>query len=576
MNTGLLSKHKQRILSCVGVAALFLAYSVYYAPYGMDTTDFGFFYGYPWRLLQGQVPYRDFYFITPPAALYWHTFWLAVTPDNITVLAGKLGFLAELAAAALMGTLYLARIFDCKHMELPLPLLASLGFVWGVHSFPPMPWHTVDGVFFGSAALLAGISGWPVLAGICAGACMLTKQSYLLIPFAVPIMVFCCRARKREALFCLLGTMLVLSMHYSVLRHFDAWEAFRVQTTGQLDVNEALKAGVFIYLAQNWLLPCLACAPYVLWRVPVVFSRFFPASPVPRIFRWLKKTPVPVLLQPIPLYCVMLAAMYIKMVLQEKGWIGFGDSWPTLWMVVGGLCVLFPSVFLHERLKAEVPGLRLPATARASVALGTALLLSWSVGISGGYKIPAFFATPLIFCAILAHVRLGGRARIAAWIMLVCGLVMFRTGYEYPYVFPVRPMPRASLVHDAGQVYPKASGVYVDEEMLAKLRELRTLRERYGAKYKTLPGFPLAYFLNNDVPVYPAEWVMDWWISGRVEEGYALLMEQDIVVFMERDQMHVESPDAYASRRYSVPIRVRNEWLKIDETDRFVVFKKPE
>jgi hypothetical protein len=245
-------------------------------------------------------------------------------------------------------------------------------------------------------------------------------------------------------------------------------------------------------------------------------------------------------------------------------------------MVVGGLCVLLPPVFLRERLRAGIQDLRQPHPARAAVALGAALLLAWSVGISGGYKIPAFFALPLVFCAVLAHVRLGGQARVAAWTMLICGFVMFRVGYEYPYVFPVRPMPRAGLIHDAGQVYPKASGVYVDEEMLAKLRELRTLRERYGANYKTLPGFPLAYFLNNDVPVYPAEWVMDWWINGRVEENYKLLMDRDIVVFMERDQMHVESPDAYASRRYSVPIRVSGEWRKVDETEHFIVLKRPE
>ena len=570
------AQKKRRTVYVWGMLALFFMYAVCYAPYGMDTTDFGFFYGYPWRLVQGQVPYRDFYYITPPASLYWHAFWISITPDRIALLAGKLGFLAELAAAAWMGTLYLMRVFDCERMELPLPLLAALGFVWSVHSFPPMPWHTVDGIFFGSAALLAGISGWPVLAGVCAGVCMLTKQSYMLVPVAVVIMVFCCRALRHEALLCLAGTALVVFIHYIVLRYFGAWEAFRVQTTGQLDLNEALKAGIIIYIAQNWLLPALAFAPYALWRIPALCSRFFPACPVPSFFQRLQKTPFPVFLQPIPLYFVLLAGIYLKMVLEEKAWIGFGDSWPTFLMVVGGVGVLFPSIFLRENLKTGIPGLRLSPASCASVALGAALTLAWSAGISGGYKIPAFGALPLIFCALLAHRLLGGRTHIAAWTMLVCGLIMFRAGYEYPYVFPVRSMPRASLVHDAGQVYSKASGVYVDEEMLAKLRELRILRERYGANYKTLPAFPLAFFLNDDVPVYSAEWVMDWSLNGRVEENYQLLAERDIVVFMERDQMHVESPDAYVSRRYSVPIRVRKEWREVDETEHFIVFKRPE
>ena len=130
----------------------------------MDTTDFGYFYGHPWRILQGEVPYRDFAYITPPVALYWHAFWLRVTPDGISVLAGKISFLAEMLAVAWMGALYLNRVFDLKRLDLPVSLLATAGFVWGVHTFPPMPWHTVDGILFGSAALLAGICGFAPLA----------------------------------------------------------------------------------------------------------------------------------------------------------------------------------------------------------------------------------------------------------------------------------------------------------------------------------------------------------------------------------------------------------------------------
>lgn len=557
---------KKPTLLSLAAVCIPLAYAALYAPYGMDTTDFGFFYGYPWRLLQGQIPYRDFYYITPPVSLYWHALLQSAVPDRIAVLAGKLSFLAEMLAAAWMGALYLARIFDFERMKLPVALLATLGFVWGVHSFPPMPWHTVDGVFFGSAALLAGISGLPLVAGLCAGLCMLTKQSYSLVPIAVTVMVFFCRPRRREALFCLFGIGAVLLAHYASLRMLDAWEAFRTLTTGQLDINEALKAGIFIYITQNWYLPLAAFVPYAAARL-------------------LKKR-LPFIAQPVPLYFLLLGGIYMYDVFDQKAWIGFGDSWPTLFMVVGGLCVLFPAFFARDILRAEDGSQGgLSREWRSSIALGAALALSWSVGISGGYKIPAFFALPLMFCALLAHARFTAFAepdagergmKATACLMLVCGLIIFRVGYEYPYVFPVRPMPRASLTLDAGEIYPKAGGVYVDAEMYAKLRELRGLRKRWGANYKTLPGFPLAYFFNNDVPVYPSEWVMDWWIGGQVDKAYQLLVDRDIVVFMERDQLNVESPDGYASRRYSVPLMVSRLWRKVEETEHFIVFKRPE
>ncbi|MBG3878384.1 hypothetical protein FVW20_15535, partial [Desulfovibrio oxamicus] len=212
---------------------------------------------------------------------------------------------------------------------------------------------------------------------------------------------------------------------------------------------------------------------------------------------------------------------------------------------------------------------------RAAVLLGVGLLLAWSSGISWGYKSPAFFAAPLWLAAMLVHARLGGRAATLAWVALACGLVMFRAGYQYPYVFPQRPLSREELVHDAGTVFPRLSGVKVDTVLLGTLRDLRDLRARYGANYKTLPGFPLAYLLTGDRPALPAEWLQDGEISGRVDEVYDLLVARDVVVFMERDQMDTVAPDGYERTRYSVPARVRREWRAVDETEHFVVFRRP-
>ena len=83
-----------------------LAYLLFYTPYGMDTTDFGYFYGYAWRILEGQVPYRDFYYIKPALPLYWHAFWMWLTPENVNVLAGKAGFVAGMLAASWFAALF--------------------------------------------------------------------------------------------------------------------------------------------------------------------------------------------------------------------------------------------------------------------------------------------------------------------------------------------------------------------------------------------------------------------------------------------------------------------------------------
>lgn len=530
-----------------------LAYLWLYTPYGMDTTDFGFFYGYAWRLLQGEVPYRDFYYINPALPLYWHAFWLKIVPEKWSILGGKAGFAIAMYGASWLMALFFNRFLALERMGLPVPLLAVTGFVWGVHTFSHMPWHTVDGILFASAALLAGITGLPGLAGALACMALLTKQSFALIPVGVLLTVALTRPR-REILRAFLACALIWLAWWVFLKGMGAWEAFRLLTSKPLDFREALDAGIFIYLRQEWQLPLAAALPWLFWKL----RRRGESAPL-----WL---------QPAIIYLVVIAARYMYAVGLERGWIGFGESWPTLWLTLGAACALAPGAFLRPWLRdAHVPRPDL----RAAAAMGAAMLTAWSAGISGGYKTPALAGTPLVFAMILVHARLGGKASHAAWAALLLGLLMFRAGYEYPYVFPVRDMPRASLTYDAGQVFPKASGVYVDKEMFETLRELKELRARYGPNYKVLPGFPHAYFLTGDPPAFPSEWLLDWQIAGQFDRVYQTLLDKDTTVFMLRDQMDTVQADGYARAGYTVPQMVRRRWRIVDETPHFVIMRPP-
>ena len=543
---------RKHALLCRAAAVLVpLAYVLFYTPYGMDTTDFGYFYGYAWRILEGQIPYRDFHYIKPALPLFWHAFWMWLTPENINVLAGKAGFAASLLAASWFSALFLNRIFRLDALGVPLSLLATCGFVWGVHSFPHMPWHTADGILFASGALWAAASGLPFLAGLLAACTMLCKQSFLLFPPALVLLAWVLDGR-RSALRALVGWLATLALAYALLHCAGALPAFKRLTTGPLDINEALDAGIFIYLRQCWWMPGLALLPLAAAR--------------------LLRKPLPEALRPGYVYLALLAGWYIHEALHTRGWIGYGISWPTLFVLLGGICTLAPRVFLTPLLRAPAAHPRL----LAGIALGVALLVSWSVAISGGYKIPAFFAVPLIFAFLLVHARLGGNARRLAWCSLAAGLLMFGAGYQYPYVFPVRPMPRAALTLDAGQIYPKAGGVLVDAEMFAKLAELKELRAKYGPNYKTMPGFSFAYYLNNDRPVYRSDWLIDWEINAETDTLYQELLDRDITVFMERDQMDAVRADAYDRARYTVPQKVRHAWRIVEETPHFVVFSPPQ
>ena len=547
-------------LTWLVAVAVPVAYVFCYTPYGMDTTDFGYFYGYGWRILEGQVPYRDFHYIKPALPLYWHAFWMWLAPENGNIFFGKLGFVAEMLATSWFAALYLHKIF---RLPVSLPLLATCGFVFGVHSFPHMPWHTADGVFFCGAALLAGVSRWPLAAactGVLASCAMLCKQSFLLVPPAVVLLVWTMRG-PRQALACLAGWLGSMGLVYALLQHTGAWDDFTRMTTGQLALSEAIEAAMLIYVRQNWTLPLLALVPAAIF---FMVRRLGDKTG--------KATLLPDMLQPAPLYLFALTVWYVVEVFRTKGWIGYGASWPTLWLLLGCGCALASRHTLVPLLREPAP---YPAW-RAFVALAAALLAAWSVAISGGYKIPAFFAVPLVFSFLLVHKLLGGQPQRLAWGVLVAGLVMFGTGYQHPYVFPVRPLPRTALTMHAGDIYPKARGVYVDADMFARLAELKALRTKYGPNYKTLPGFCLSYYLNNDTPRYGSDWLIDWEINAETDALYRELLDNKLTVFMERDQLDTTRADAYERAGYTVPQRVRHQWRKVDETTHFVVFQPPE
>lgn len=527
-----------------------LFYLFYYTPYGMDTTDFGYFYGYAWRILNGQMPYRDFYYIKPAFPLYWHAFWLAVTPQEWQILAGKAGFCITLLISSWLGTLYLSKYFRFPAIGLSLPVLATCGFVFSIHSFPHMPWHTADGVLFCALALYLAGKNQPIPAGLFAALATLCKQSFAPVPIVLVLFLWFASSRKKALLF--VGALACPLILWGIfLWANDALDKFFTMTTGQLALEEALEAGILIYLRQNWLIPFVALLPWLACRL------FFHKN-----MKWSA---------PAWWYLLALCTWYLYEAHRLKTWIGFGASWPTLFMLLGCTLILAPRFLLKDTMSIWHN-----SPLKNALALASPLSIAWCAAISGGYKIPAFFAPPLVFSFLLLHARFFGRACLLQWGTLLAGLIMFGYGYEYPYVFPIRQLERSQLTEDAGTVYPSAAGVYVDREMLDKLEELRELRDKYGPNYKTLPGFSFAYFLNRDQPVISSDWLIDWEINGKTQEVFEELARKNVTVFMEKDQMATTQADGYARAGYTVPQMVRQKWKIIATTPHFVVFQKPE
>ncbi|MBC7777904.1 MAG: hypothetical protein H7246_20895, partial [Phycisphaerae bacterium] len=128
-------------------------YCLYYAPFGVNETDGGFLTGLGWQVLNGKVLYLDIIYVRPPLPVWLRALELQILPEHFAVLGerwvfyGKVALYSWLGAAVAVGS-------SSRQWQ-----LAVLGFVVSAHCYPPMAWHTVDGILFAVLAAFFVSSG---------------------------------------------------------------------------------------------------------------------------------------------------------------------------------------------------------------------------------------------------------------------------------------------------------------------------------------------------------------------------------------------------------------------------------
>src|SRR5262249_33595303 len=125
-------------------AALAIAFFALNGHNAWHPTDDGFVLAASWRVLNGQMPYRDFLYVRAPLTPYLHVVEL-LAPQGWQIQAGRATFYAELAAAAALPAVWAAVRMGLRATPRGLVLAAAL-WALALHNFPPMPWPTVDAV----------------------------------------------------------------------------------------------------------------------------------------------------------------------------------------------------------------------------------------------------------------------------------------------------------------------------------------------------------------------------------------------------------------------------------------------
>ena len=456
---------------------------------GYNPTDDGFILAYSWCITQGEVPYRDFIFERPPLTPYLHAVWLAL-PDGWQIQAGRLAFYLEFAAASLFPTLW--AVSRGLRATMPTLAIAAGTLLIALHNFPPMPWPTVDGVFFASAGVasfLAWRDGrrarWLVLSLVALTLASLAKQSF------APLMV--------------------------VVGAYGAVVGFRerdLRTVAAAALPPAVLGGVFLLA----LVAAGALEPFVQQLSEPTQMR--PTATNPWSGDMVAIGVKPYLVALTPGIAPLLGLVGIVFVQRERSRRAARFIMPIMVSLLVLAEVLMPEdplssgfvifygvavIALAEAMRMRARGVDAPILAYVLV-----LLTGWCASLSFAYQSPILavgLAGPLVAMTLDGQTGRFANGIAAAGLLVVMGMSVL-LNVEMPY----RDVARAEQTADLYDIYPRFGHLYTNEVNVQRHRELRDLSERYafatGRNFVIFSAFPLAHFLTQTNNPLSSDWLV--------------------------------------------------------------------
>lgn len=495
--------------------------------YYFGDTDQGYIQGLAWRVFRGETIYVDFDYVRPPFSPWFHNIWFQLFGVSGGLFAGRIFMVVQLAIAGWCQLDMLGKGSGKKGTSKVWLFLAV--FFLALHNFPAMPWHTIDGIFWGSVGLWllsrdsrVLFSGW-----ILIGFAVLTKQSFYLLPVLTILWLLLDASRPhKKSLFHLLILLTLLAPVAYLQRNF--WTEMLTWTSGASSVRDLLQVGVIGYV-----LPLVPAAGIVFAKEWLIRSNrsqwaswIYPATVAGLAGIWLLKMLLSQESTPPPF---RLAHILFWMALWEAGKrVVQKDSQGYIWLLLLGL--------------------------------------GWCSSLSWGYQTPILMAGPLLW--ILSEKENPRMLRISLPLVPLCLITI--VGFFYPYR---EVQDFSSLPATLNDAYPAIRHIHPGPEIQNELRELDSLRTVYPGSFTILPNWPQIHVLTQTDNPLRIDWAHN--AEGRFDthfEAYLLGLSNCEVIFVDKDRMEkAEQEGKYGS----LLLRdVLDSWDVIAEGEEFIVLRK--
>jgi hypothetical protein len=515
---------------------------------GFAPVDDGFTLAYSRRILEGQVPHRDFIIIRPFLSPLLHTPFV-LFGGEYTYWVSRLFVWFQFACISWAWVCIADRAFGNPFDNATKVFVALASFAASVHYFVLTAWHTVDGLF------LASIGMWVLSARQHKGArftgylliatTYLCKQSFL---FVAPLTLLLL-GDWREKKYWLTITLPAVVYCAYLLVTGSLWEAI-LQLASQTGF---VSTGVLSYLNFGTLLGVLAgyCSTFLLNTSSVPMPR---AERLPRYIGAALLTAMPAFFIAVGLYRGSL------------GIVSFG----IFGMVVGAVLYRVSTGTVRD-------GRRTPVVL-------IVLLLAWSASLSVGYNFPALLLGPLFTMLVASAYAVRGslNPRFLRATLAVAGVaILLGFGVARPY-YIYREQPSSELTKPLDGVLPGGRLIYTNPNTYDFLVDLNEATSDVASRDKTyalvpdVPGYWVQSKQTNPLPIdWPqpvelgSQYLVDR-VTGdlEAERGDVVVIVQKVHAFYLADGFVPLDEDQYPVVRY-----VRENFEKTDETEYFELYE---
>jgi hypothetical protein len=515
---------------------------------GFAPVDDGFTLAYSRRILEGQVPHRDFIIIRPFLSPLLHTPFV-LFGGEYTYWVSRFFVWFQFACISWAWVCIADRAFGNPFDNATKLLVALASFAASVHYFVLTAWHTVDGLFLASIGMWMLLTrqhkGARIFAYLLIAAAYLCKQSFL---FVAPLSVLLL-GDWREKKYWLAITMPAAVYCAYLLATGSLSEAI-LQMTSQTGF---VSTGVFSYLNYGTLLGVLAgyCATFLLTTSSVPMLH---AERLPRYVGAALLTAMPAFFIAVGLY---------------RGSLGI-ISFSIFGMVVGAVLYWISTGTTRD-------GDRTPVVL-------ISLLLAWSASLSVGYNFPALLLGPLftILAAFVYSVRGSLDLRFLRATLTIAGVaILLGFGMARPY-YIYREQPSSELTKSLDGVLPGGRLIYTNPntyDFLLDLNEATDEVSRRNKTYAIIPDVPGYWVQSRQTNPLPIDWPQPVELGNQrlvdrvtsdleADRGEVVIIVQKIHAFYLADGFVPLDEDQYAVVRY-----VRENFEKTDETEFFELYE---